>query len=79
MEEVAINRTIEAPELTQDWETDSWRAQTEPCAHEDPGERSSDSTKDLPRLAHECPGVVSVQESPAEAWVNGGLLQGWGH
>ena len=22
---------------------------------------------------------VSVQESPAEAWVGGGLLQGWGH
>ena len=21
----------------------------------------------------------SVQESPAEAWVDGGLLQGWGH
>ena len=22
---------------------------------------------------------VSVQESPVEAWVSGGLLQGWGH
>ena len=22
---------------------------------------------------------VSVQESPAKAWVGGGLLQGWGH
>ena len=22
---------------------------------------------------------VSVQESPVEAWVNSGLLQGWGH
>ena len=22
---------------------------------------------------------VSVQESPAEAWVGGGLLQSWGH
>ena len=22
---------------------------------------------------------VSVQESPAEAWVGGGLLPGWGH
>ena len=22
---------------------------------------------------------VSVQESPAEAWVGGGLLQGWEH
>ena len=22
---------------------------------------------------------VSVQESPVEVWVGGGLLQGWGH
>ena len=22
---------------------------------------------------------VSVQESPAEVWAGGGLLQGWGH
>ena len=22
---------------------------------------------------------VGVQESPAKAWVGGGLLQGWGH
>ena len=44
-------------------ETDSWRAGTKPCAHQDPGERSSDPQEtdpDLPR---------SVQESPAEAWV----------
>ena len=33
-------------EFPQDWETDSWRAQTKPCAHQDPGERSSDPTKD---------------------------------
>ena len=46
LEEVAINSTIELPELTQDWEIYSWRAQTEPCAHQDPGERSSDPTKD---------------------------------
>ena len=36
LEEVAINPTIELPELTQDWEIDSWRAQTETCA---PGPR----------------------------------------
>ena len=36
LEEVTINPTIEPPELTQDWETDSWRAQTEPCVHQDP-------------------------------------------
>ena len=23
--------------------------------------------------------LMSVQESPEEAWVSGGLLQGWGH
>ena len=55
--EVTINPTIEPPELTQDWETDSWRAQTKPCAHQDSGERSSDPTRDWPRLAHECLGV----------------------
>ena len=32
LEEVAINPTIELPELAQDWETDSWRVQTEACA-----------------------------------------------
>ena len=42
MEEVAIIPTIELPELTQD----SWRAQTEPCVHKNPGERSSDTTRD---------------------------------
>ena len=33
-------------EFTQDWETDSCRAQTKPCVHQDPGERSSDPTRD---------------------------------
>ena len=70
MEEVAINPIIELPELTQDWEIGSWRAQTEPCA---PGPRkgavtAQETDPDLPR---------SVQESPVEAWVGGGLLQGW--
>ena len=46
LEEVAINPTIELPELTQDWEVDSWRAQTEPCVYQDPGEKSSDPTGD---------------------------------
>ena len=46
LEEVAINPTTEPPELTQDWETNSWWAQTETCAHQDPGERSSDPTGD---------------------------------
>ena len=45
LEEVAINPTIELPELTQDWEIDSWRAQQN-LVHKDPGERSSDPTGD---------------------------------
>ena len=71
MEAVAINPTTEPPELTQGWEIDSWRAQTEPCVPQDPGERSSDSTETDPDFP------VSVQESPVEVWVGGGLLQGW--
>ena len=63
MEEVAINPTIEPPELTQDWETDSWRAQTKACVHQDPD-------PDLP---------MSVQESLVKVWVGSGPLQGWGH
>ena len=46
LEEVAITPTLELPELTQDWEIDSWRAQTERCVHQDAGERSSDPTRD---------------------------------
>ena len=45
LEEVAINPTIEPPELTRDWEIDSWRAQTQPCVQQDPGEGSSDPTR----------------------------------
>ena len=45
LEEVAINPTTELPELTQDWEIDSWRAQTEPCAP-GPWRKSSDPTRD---------------------------------
>ena len=46
----------------------SWRAQTKPCAHQEPEERSRDRV----RLACECPGVSW------EAWVGGGLLAGSG-
>ena len=38
-------------------ETDSWRAQTKSCVYQDPGEMTSDSTRDWLRLACECPGV----------------------
>ena len=46
LEEVTINPTIEPPELTQDWKTNFWWAQTELCVHQDPGERSNDPTRD---------------------------------
>ena len=55
-EEATTNPTVEPPERTKDGETDSWWARTEPCVHQDPGERSSDPTRDWPRLARECPG-----------------------
>ena len=43
--------------LNRTGETDSWRAQTKPCAHQEPGERSSVPTRDWARLTSECPGV----------------------
>ena len=73
LEEVTINPTIELPDLTQDWETDSWRAQTELCVHHTPEKgvvTPQETDPDLP---------MNVQGSPEEAWVSGGLLQGWGH
>ena len=73
MEEVSINPTIELPELTEDWEIDSCRAQTELCVHQDSRERSVTSQKTDPDFP------VSVQESEVEVWVSGGLLKGWGH
>ena len=53
-----MNPTIELPELTQDWERDSWRAQPN-LVHEDPGEKSSDPIGACPGLACGCPGVSS--------------------
>ena len=38
-------------------ETDSWRAQTQTCMHQDSGEGSSDLIRDWPRHVCECPGV----------------------
>ena len=70
MEEVAINLTIELSELTQDWEIDTWRANLCTRTQEKGAVTPQETDPDLP---------VSVQESSAEAWVGGGLLQGWGH
>ena len=36
-----------------------WRAQTKPCAHQEPGERSNVPTRDWARLACDCPRVSS--------------------
>ena len=49
---------------------DSWRAETKPCVHQDPGERSSQTHK---RLTQTC--LLSVQKSPAEACISSSLLQ----
>ena len=57
-------------EPPQDWGNSLWRAQTKPCVHQDPGERSSDPTRDWHRLACEHPGVSGRGSS---------LLQGQGH
>ena len=46
MQEVTINSNIELPELTEDWEIDSYRAQTELSVHQDSGKRSSDLKKE---------------------------------
>ena len=74
LEEVAINPTIRSRQnLHRTGETDTWRAQTKPCVHQDPGERSSDPQEPDPDLP------MSVQESLVEAWVGSGLPQGWGH
>ena len=52
------NPTKELPELTQDWEIDYWRAQTETSMCQDPGERSSDPHR---RLTQTCPVSRSLQ------------------
>ena len=73
MEEVTVNPTIELPELSQDWEIDSWRAQQNlVCTRtQEKGALAPQETDpDLPG---------SVQESPSEVRAGSGLMQGWGH
>ena len=53
---------------------DSWRAQTKPDAHQDPGERSSDPTRDWARLACEPLGVSSRGVGQQWAAVGSGAL-----
>ena len=73
MEEVAINPTTEQPELTQDWgsKTPGGNKPNLVCTRTQEKEAVTPQETD-PDL----PG--SVQESPEEAWVGGGLLQGCG-
>ena len=73
MEEVIINPTIELPELTQDWKIDPWKAQKEPLCTRTQEKGAVTPQETNPDL------LLSVQESPAEVWVGGGLLPGWGH
>ena len=72
LEEGTINPTIGLPELTQDWEIDSWRARRN-LVHQDSGEKSSDPIGDCPGLACGCLGVSGGGVG------HGGLLQGRGH
>ena len=73
-EEVAINPTKEPPELTQDLGKQILGGHNQSLVCTRTQEKGAvtpqETDPDLP---------VSVQESLAEAWVSGGLLQGWGH
>ena len=72
MEEVTINLTIGLPELTQDWGNRLLEGtnRTLCTKTQEKGAVTPEETDpDLPG---------SVQESSVEAWVDGGLLQGWG-
>ena len=72
--EATINPTIELPELTQDWgnrllEGTNKTLRT-PRTQQKGAVTPQETDPDLP---------MSVRESPVEAWVSGGLLQGRGH
>ena len=60
-------------------ETDSWRAQTKPYAHQDPGERSGDPTRDWPRLARECWAVSGGGMGRWQSAAGLGALNAAGH
>ena len=73
MENVSINFTIELPELTQDWGNGLLEGTNRTLCAPEPRQKSIDPIRNDPDFP------VSVQESPAEAWVNSALLQDWGH
>ena len=73
LEKVAVNPTLELPELTQAGkQTLGGQKQNLACIRiqEKGAVTPQETDPDLP---------MSVQESLVEAWVGGGLLQGWGH
>ena len=72
LEEVTMNPTTELPELAQDGETVLEGTNRTLCTRtqEKGAVTPQETDPDLP---------MSIQESQAEAWVGGGLLQGWGH
>ena len=74
MEEVAINPTTELPELNTGLGKRTLGGHKQNLVHTRTQEKgaviSQETDPDLP---------MSVQESLAEAWVGGGLLQGQGH
>ena len=73
LEEVAINPTIELPELKTELGKSFLEGTNRTLCtriQEKGAVTSQETDPDLP---------LSVQESPVEAWVSGGLLQGWEH
>ena len=70
-EEVTLTPPHSHQNLHWTGETNSWRAQTKPCAHQDPGESSSDPTRDWPRLSCECPEVS--RRGMGQQWPAAGL------
>ena len=73
LEKAAINPTIEPPELTQDRGNRLLEGTNRTLCTPGPRRKEQGPHKSSPDLP------VSLQEPLAEAWVRGGLLQGWGH
>ena len=69
-----MNPTIEPPELTQEWGNRLLEGTDRTFVRTRTQEKGAVTPQETdPDLS------VSVQESLVEAWVSGGLLQGWGH
>ena len=73
MEEVAINPTIEPPELPQDWGNRLLEGTKKKPVHQVCTRIQEKGAVTLKETDPVLP--VSVQESQAEVWASGGLLQ----